>query len=545
MKRLALKYSILSALGLILAFSAGAQIQSGEVDIIKQFNARLADAERFVLAPKLPPLDTSSKAQAYNLVNRPIKVQYLPPRITPKTLQNEPKEKIYNGYVRAGAGFPQALLLEGSYDFIGKENADFGIDFRHQSANNTKKVENQRFADNDFGVFGSYHAKDQGFTIGGNLNYSRDFVHFYGYNDLDDDFPSELSFAQEDVKQRFSTISGKAKLYNSVRTAGDINYSAAIDFYALEDLYAARENGFNLEFSGAKWFDDKHPLSVTLRTDFTNYRDSAKQTLNNIFLNPSYAFHGDRFRVKIGLNVASHKDQFYLYPNLELSANILDNLLTAFAGAEGGLQKNNFRSLTDYNPFLSSRIRVRNSFYNNYFGGIKGEFKGVTYRAQAVYKTIDNLALFLTDGDSIPRFNVLYDTASIVTVSAELNTELIEGLVLSGSFSQHFFSLENQEKPWHLPSLTVNAGLAYSGLIDNLTVKGELFMQNGVPVKGADGKPKNLNTLLDLSLGAEYQLSDGIGAFVQVNNVLNNRWQRWQHYPTFGLNAMAGISARF
>ncbi|MBK6950381.1 MAG: hypothetical protein IPH16_21950 [Haliscomenobacter sp.] len=135
----------------------------------------------------LPPLDTFAKKQAYAIANRPLNVQYLPPRILPKTLQNEPKDPIYNGYARVGAGFPKAILVEGSYDLVNKEGLDVGFDLRHLSMNNEGKVENQRFADNDIGLHAGFHS-DQGFSVSGNLNYSRDFLHFYGYTDLDDDF---------------------------------------------------------------------------------------------------------------------------------------------------------------------------------------------------------------------------------------------------------------------------------------------------------------------------------------------------------------------
>jgi len=46
-------------------------------------------------------------------------------------------------------------------------------------------------------------------------------------------------------------------------------------------------------------------------------------------------------------------------------------------------------------------------------------------------------------------------------------------------------------------------------------------------------------------LGAEYFFSKNIGAFLQVNNLANNRRQRWQNYPTLGLNALVGVTARF
>ena len=60
-----------------------------------------------------------------------------------------------------------------------------------------------------------------------------------------------------------------------------------------------------------------------------------------------------------------------------------------------------------------------------------------------------------------------------------------------------------------------------------------------------DGEADNLNGLFDLSLGAEYQATENIGIFFQLNNLANNRRQRWANYPTYGINILGGITARF
>ena len=110
------KYSIflilLLACGMVQAQGDG--LPTGEVDVIDEFEARLIDAERFVVNPLLPPLDTNKKRMFYEISGNALQVQYLPPKITPLRLSPPAMSPIYNGYVRAGAGFPQALYLDGS-----------------------------------------------------------------------------------------------------------------------------------------------------------------------------------------------------------------------------------------------------------------------------------------------------------------------------------------------------------------------------------------------------------------------------------------------
>ena len=288
-------------------------------------------------------------------------------------------------------------------------------------------------------------------------------------------------------------------------------------------------------------------MNISLRTDFSNFRDTAKQTLNNFYLEPNYTFHGDAFQVKIGGNLVSSDDDFFFFPNIEASANIVEGVLTAYVGADGSLTKHNFRNLADYNPYIFTRFLVRNSKWTEYYGGVKGTIAGINYEAQLGYKNVDNLALFQLGNalDSIPRFDVLYDTANIFTIQGTVIVPLFEGLEITGSVAQNVFSLDREEKPWHLPSFTVNAGARYTTPDRQFSLKADFFLENGVPFRNTAGEAENLNALFDLSIMGEYYFTDNIGAWIQLNNLAANQRQRWFRYPTLGLNAMVGVSAKF
>jgi len=531
----------------VQGYAQDPNLPSEEVDIIKSFDARLGDAERITLDPELPPLDTSTRRLDYNVFTRTIPVEYLPPKIRPLAMRREKNQEAHDGYLKLGGGFPASIYGKGYYNISNDKSYSIDLFSGHHSANNSQQNENQKFSYTNAGIDGTFYAEEQGFAVNGGLEYTRDAVFFYGYNEVGDLLEENFSFEPEEVKQRFSIVDGHVSIFNGARTEADFNYHAGIDFYLMNDNYGTRENGFDLLISGTKWFQEKHPLVIELQTDFTSYRDTGTQNLNNFFLRPNYTYHGDRFKAKIGAVVASNDDNFSFFPDLELSAMIIEGSISAYVGATGSLEKNNFRVLTDYNPFLSSRIRIRNSKYYEYYGGVRGNVEGIDYDVQASYKAVENLALFLLPDvfDTIPRFDVLYDTASIITLKGSVTAPLFRGFELTGAISQNFYTLDNQEKPWHLPALTVNVGGRYVTMEDKLVLRGDFFLENGVPYLNDDGEAETLNTLFDISLGAEYFFSEHIGGFLHLNNIANNRRQRWQHYPTFGINAQAGIVAKF
>ena len=537
-------FALLLALTVANISLAQEDLPTESVDVIKSFDATLLNTEKVPLDPKLPPLDTSVRRQNYdNIISRSLDVDYLPPKIRPLAMRSEALQKAYKGYLQLGGGYPSSLYADGGYNVVANDKVDFGVNLKHHSANNNSSLENQRFSFSKIGIDGTVFM-DEGYAIDGKIGYSRNNVFFYSYNDFNS-ADSTLSFASDDVRQQFNTFDLSASIFNGERTEADFNYYAGFDFYRLEDDYAARETGFKLKLNATKWFNEAHPLSITLITDFTRYSDTARQTLNNFYLQPSYTFHGDVFAARAGVNVVSHEDEFSFFPDVELSAKIVEGTLMAFIGATGTLKKNNFKSLSDYSPYVSSRIKIENTSYYHYYGGIKGNVQGMDYRIQANYKNAEDLALFRSNGDTLTRFNVVYDTATIITVQGTLAAPLFKGFEVTGTVASHIYSLEREAEAWHLPALSLNVGARYVMLENQLALKAELFIENGVPYLNDEGKADNLNGLYDISVGAEYFFNENLGGFIQINNLANNKRQRWVHYPTFGLNALLGISARF
>ena len=532
----------------LLAQPGGGGIDDSNVTIISNFKARLTDANRVRVAPVAAPADTSRRRQQYNVVDRPLNIDYPAPVIRPRGVSREKAAPTKNGYASIGVGLPGALYGDLSYDLSGVDNADLGIYARHHSFNNTGKVENQKSSDTEFGVEGSY-LFEQGFAVSAGASYKTDSRYYYGYN-----FPKGVSdtvdtpsFTDDQVRQRFNTFGVHGEIFNGTRTAANIDYKAGIDLYLMDGDPAVRENGIDLTVSGTKWISDDTPLDLKLRADFTSFKDTSNQTLNNIYFSPSYTTPiAGRYRLKIGVNLTSQDDDFDVFPDVSLTAPIIDGLLSAFIGAEGSLQKNTMRNLTDYNPWIDTRFRLRNSEYTRLYGGVDGTISGVSYRLEANHKVVDNLAMYVLDRSrAIPRFRVLYDDGSITTLQGSATAEPIENLTVNATVAQRFYSLEDEEKPWHLPAFTLNAGGTYTLLEGKLTLGAQLYLENGLPWRDAEGNAQNLNALTDVNLNGEYDLSDNFSAWLRVNNLLDNERERFVQYPTIGTNLLVGISAKF
>ncbi len=521
----------------IFAQPPSEELETEEVEIIRNFEANLEETEKFLLQPDLPDQKKQLENLNYNIPKKPIQLEYPAPKIRPIAMRRDQAPPVYNGWLKAGYGTPNSPYAELGYNFTSEEKLDLGIKLKHHSANR-KALDNQRFMINTGKIDGTYFF-EEGFALNADLGYTQNQVHLYGYDHED------TSFTRKEVERNINTLEIGGRFFNSEKTVGDLNYYADADFYLLrESFLASRETGVKLDFGVTKFFDAKHPLSIKLITDFTTFKDTATQNLHNFYLQPNFTFHGDQFMIRAGFNLVSSDDDFRLFPDIEASVAILGSQIGAFIGWNGTLQKNSFRNLIDYNPFVASRLNIGNTSINDYYGGVKGRIANIEYRAQVGYKNTKDLALFLANQADRRQFDVLYDTVNIFYLKGTISYTPIKELSITASLGQNFFDTRNVEKAWGLPAFESNVTLAYTPT-EKVRITAELFLQDDIPFLNTDGESINTSALFDINLGGEYFFSKNIGAFLQFNNLADNQRERWQGYPMIGINIIGGIMARF
>lgn len=509
-----------------------------QVEVIKNFDARLTDAEKISTPAANLAIDTFTIKQIYNLQIRPGTVAYDPPRLKPLALKREKMPDQYKGVVKAGYGTPNSPFVYAGYHLMYEDKVDLRFGVRHHSANNDKKLANQRFAATQVGMDGHYHIPDR-FSIHGDIGFNQDLVYFYGYDHQD------TSFTKEAAKQRFNRTHAGLAVYNTQTGESGFDYRISAQYYGLRDFYDAAEDGLDLELSLVKWISGSHPIRLAIGNDFVGFKDTITHNLNNFYIKPSFTYHAESFRIRAGATAVTHDEKFRLLPDLEALVSLAGNAFSIYAGWQGGYHQYSMDNLARYNPFIVSVFTPRTSIFTDIFGGVKGAAKGWNYQAQIGYKLINDLALFLPDSLDSRRFQIHYDTAKNVYFSGGAGIELFDGFDLSATVLQNAYKLNQAAKAWHLPGVEMNGTVKYKMLEDKLLLRGDVFMADGVHTTDSEGNPKRLGSLLDISAGAQYQLIKNLGLWIQLNNLTNNKRERWERYPTFGFNMMGGLQLRF
>jgi len=159
------------------------------------------------------------------------------------------------------------------------------------------------------------------------------------------------------------------------------------------------------------------------------------------------------------------------------------------------------------------------------------------------------MPLFVTDTSNMlgNTFDVIYDDASLFQFNGELGfrSKSDFGLLLKAGF--YAYSMDKEEKAWHKPQFT--AGIeTYYIVKDKLTLNLDLTSWSGAKARTFSGQNvvvENLDAWLDLGLGAEYRITDRFSAFLKLNNLLNQGYQKWYNYPTQKFNFLAGVGFSF
>jgi len=517
------------------------------------FSPTIKDASKFSDVPEIK--DTVKRIQniKYGITSIPLFPKYQVQPITQAKLQNEPLNKLYHSLLKVGYG-PIYNMPYGEF-WIGNTRSretNYGAHLKHLSG--TPHLEGfgyGGYSTNEANIFAKQFYKKH--TLSGDFNYERNVVHYYGYdtslNKLENDF----------TKQRYQLLEPKLRLLSHYTDSTHINHDIALSYYNLQNLNRETENNIKLNAAGTM-FINKEKLNVNFLTDFYNHKQS-NDTMNDLIvsLNPSFEAGNNKWHADIGLTATldnfKKETRFYFFPKLNVFYNVYENMIVPYAGVTGGLIKNSFRSLSTENAFVDTTLNYSNTNNKyNAFIGLRGNLSSKTsYDAKVSYAQYDSLQFYVIDYSGVNqvfnRFDIVYDNTTLLTVSGQLKYQLKEKLNIIAKGNYYLYNTKNLERAYHKPDYDLTFSGIYN-LKSKIIVKADLFFvgKQWALTQIADTAntfslaPKQLNGWLDANLGAEYRYSKMLSFFVQFNNIANQRYYRWDRYPSQRFNFMLGLT---
>jgi hypothetical protein len=534
-----------------------AQEKNEEVTIIAPYNPTVTKANKINRNPKIILTETEAiPLLDYSIRSERVNTTVTPENPKPSRVPGEVAKDLYRSHIRAGFGNYLTPYMELWVNSLQSDEFNAGAHIGYISSYGQIKD----YAKSTFGTtlaeaYATKYFDEHAFTA--KIDYQRKMVHRYGF--MPDDFPT-LDISDDSIKQVYQKIGFKAA-FSSNKTADDaFNYFAALDGYYFTDKYESHETGVFFSAGLAKKMDAfnngrSQELGIDLDIDYYLNKDSLDSHNSGIFsATPFFDMDLHPYRIFVGLKIDYLSDtvsSVNFYPIIRAEVSLLEEMLVVYAGIGGGLTKNTFEGLSEENPFINSIIPLEYS--NNTFevdGGVKGRITELLdFNISLRYANTENLPMFVTDTSNIlgNTFNVIYDNAKIFGVNAEFGFRSKSDFGLLLGLGYNSYTMKDEEEAWQRPGLTASLDTYYIlkeklKLSLNLTARGSMYARTFV---NQQLTPEQMNGWLDLGIGGEYSINKQFSVFANLNNLLNNGYDKWYQYPVQKFNVLAGVGFSF
>lgn len=535
------------------------------VNIVKPYTPKISDAFKMKQTPSLERTETTQKPVTYTIFSIPVASTFTPAKSNSVRLRPSKKEKLFQNYAILGLGNYGTALGNVFLNHKLGRGENLGVSIEHYSSQGG--IDRLQL-DDDFSnssVQVNYAKRLKTLVWNSDVSYKRLAVNWYG-------IPFE-AIGSIDPKQVYSTI----KLGSDVQFTEGVFQSAKLQLQRFSDTYDSQE--YHLKAASNIQINIfENPINTLLKVDYLkgefskNYATSQAQTYGNIqfSLAPTYQYLKDDLAVSVGFKVyyamdsEQNKNDFYIYPNIEVSYAVVNSLVVAYAGIKGDLHQNTYHDFVQANPFVSPTLDIRpSSTPYNVFVGTKGKLsQTIGYDIQGSFAREQDKALFRTNFVSlrIPNnynrgnsFRVVYDDVDVITVSGALEADMSQKLSMRLKGALYNYSSDLEPSVWNLPDFEASLFLEYQ-LSEKLMLAGSVFYlgsrQDTINMEDVFfsefiTSEVKLDTFIDANVQLDYDITNQFSAFVKVNNIANKSYNRWSNYPVQGLQILGGATYKF
>ena len=559
------KYKITALCALLLATNTYAQDNdlSRELTIEREYNPSVGDANKINTLPEVKePVITKRTIDYANqtfLLNPPKEITTLSSgKVMTDILYSKQR-----GYLNLGAGMGVNINGDFGYHILSTDANKLNVFLSHRSTNGKRKYLQSdekwdaKLNDNIGGINFKHDFGSAAFTIGAQYGYSA--FNYFGYPvvHLASSIIPDFNRDTEQVNQNITVNTGVES-----KKDADIYYSLNLGFTNFSQKY-----GFSKEIDGVteNTFSVNGELNVSVSDNqrlggeviFTNLSDDSDHTA--ITLSPYYKIKGDSWNVKLGTNImyltgGYYDSEFVLSPNITADVEVA-NKTVLYANAGGSIQNNSMYEVSRINRYANPGTNViASQTWLDATAGLKtGALDGAWLHLFAGYKATDNDMIFTPGStpsiaNSFGNYGIpeIFDTKKFYAgAEIKYNYQSLFGISLKGVFNNwDAKNVYGQGEAYGRPKTEITSTIDVSP-IDKFTVSAKYYLATGrkwTPGYAYEDKAKNIN---ELNVTGTYIINETFGAYVQLNNLLSQKYDLWYGYPAQGLNAMVGININF
>lgn len=537
---------IFTACSIVLSMVAMAQrtkdtAQSRTVVVTSSFKPELKASSKINFSADTPLPETEKPVLQYDVPGQNLSFTYQSPGLKPLAANIDSSVVWANtNFIKAGYGNYTTPFLQAGVALGDGVNSVINVHGKYTSSRGSLPF--QQFSKANLEAVGIFSSPDNRSEWTGKLYFDNNTQYQYGFR------PDSLLFSKDELRRAFTAFGGKLGLKNKVINNFGINYSPDLSIEVFADNRSAKEYNALLNAPVSKTIAKIFELNVGFTADITSYRTDSLQIDNNLYyFTPSLLFKTPNFKLTGGFIPSWDNSVFTLLPNFSVEARINEEKFILQAGWVGFYNKTNYHSLANFNPWLQQPTFLLNTRIKEQYAGFKGASGShFTYNAKAFYRVMNNKPLFLNDTLSGKSFQIVNEPElKAIGLHGEIAYTQQEKFSFMGAATWNQYSvLTVNEEAWGLTPLEITGTLKWMVLKD-LLVKSDIFFWDGPRYRTKELFTGKLKPAVDVNAGLEFAVLPNLDLWLQFNNILNNKYERWNQYEVIGFNVLAGIVFSF
>lgn len=499
-----------------------------------------------VSASNLLP-DSNKNLLPYNVPVQNLMYMYQPIVIKPLAVTNTELVSLGSRYfIKAGFGNyttpslkAMALLGDGTTHLV-------QVDAAYTSSRG--KITHQNFSNFKMGANGSYYSNTHEIYAG--LNFNRNQYYLYGYDH------DSFKYNKNDVSRLYQNVSFSAGIKNRTLNGLGINYdpNVSIDLFTSKSMLS--EFTFKANLPAEKKINNKILAQLNAWADLTTYKskipnsDSVKFNNNILGISPTVKFTSKIVQVSGGFNVIVNNGKILIQPNVYGEMPLKKQKFLLQAGWVGQVQKNTFKNLSAQNPYLNNVDKQINTTETEIYGGIKSNIgKYVVFSAKAGFVRYRDFQFYMNDTSSIANYK-----SFVLSEESRLNNFRLHGDISyhlrnriqfnAGITINGYTGMKRNEKAWNTIPAEFNASAQWN-VNERFQLTSAFYFFSGGNYLDSTKKAESFSGAADWSLGSTFKINQRFSAFLDINNIFGQKYERWHNYQVYGINAMIGVCFRY
>jgi hypothetical protein len=514
------------------------------IDITSSFKPVLRDAVKINFNAAPPVADTSRPRLTYSIPAQYLFISYQPGEMKPVALQTDTaNEWVNDNYIKIGAGNVHLPYVKTGFSFGDGKSTFFNIFADQLSSKGSLPYQKNSLT--SVKLAGSVITANN-LEWNGSIGFKNDDYNLYGFR------PDSLKIPADVLRQQFQTFEGKLSLRNRQPTDFGLVYHPNIRVSVFTDNHnpKATEENTTLNLPLEKTIGKDFAFDLGVSADLTNYRQSNTGTIqNNLFyVSPAFVVKTSSLFLQASVVPSWDNKAFTLLPNFVADISTPDKRFGVQLGWIGYYDKGSYQRFEAINPWLGQPSLLLNTRIEEGYAGIKGSLTNhFSYSAKIGVIEYKNMPLFVNDTlDGGNQFSIRYESSmQALQIHGELS--YIQGedfSVVATLNSYQYTNQRTEQKPWGLLPFEFNTSLRWQAFKD-FWAKLDLYTFDGAQYRATNGVSFKGDGAFDMNAGVEFRITRQLNLWLQLNNLFNDKYERWHQYPVYGFNLMGGIVFSF